>query len=222
MAYDLEEQEQLDTLKAWWKQYGNLITWLLIIVLSVYAAWTGWKNYQNAQSSQASQLYDELQKSIVAKDNVKVQRAANDLIEKFTRTSYAPMAALSAAKSAFDSNDLKLAKSQLQWVVDHSNVVEYKALAQLRLAGIALDEKAYDAGLTLLSGEFPAELAGNVLDRKGDLYLAQNKVHEARVAYQASLEKIKDKNPGRKLIQIKLDAIGGAVENNVATNAVGK
>lgn len=222
MAYDLEEQEQLDTLKAWWKQYGNLITWLLIIVLSGYAAWTGWKNYQNAQSSQASQLYDELQKSIVAKDNVKVQRAANDLIEKFTRTSYAPMAALSAAKSAFDSNDLKTAKSQLRWVVDHSSVVEYKALAQLRLAGIALDEKAYDEGLTLLSGEFPAELAGNVLDRKGDLYLAQNKVHEARVAYQASLEKIKDKNPGRKLIQIKLDAIGGSVENNVATNAVGK
>jgi predicted negative regulator of RcsB-dependent stress response len=222
MAYDLEEQEQLDTLKAWWKQYGNLVTWLLVIILSAYAAWTGWHNYQNGQSTQASQLYDELQKSIAAKDNVKVQRAANDLIEKFTRTSYAPMAALSAAKSAFDSNDLKTAKSQLHWVIDHSSVDEYKTLAKLRLAGVALDEKAYDEGLSLLAGEFSAEFTGDILDRKGDLYLAQNKISEARTAYQSALEKIKDKNPGRKLIQIKLDAIGGVDVNKVAVNAAGK
>lgn len=222
MAYDLEEQEQLDTLKAWWKQYGNLVTWLLVVVLSCYAAWTGWKNYQNGQASQASQLYEEVQKSVSAKDNVKVQRAANDLIEKFARTSYAPMAALSAAKSAFDASDLKTSKSQLRWVIDHSSVEEYKALAKLRLAGIALDEKAYSEGLSLLSGEFPVEFAANVLDRKGDLYLAENKVPEARTAYQSALEKMKDKNPGRKLIQVKLDAIGGAIENKVATNAADK
>ncbi|MCX7219916.1 MAG: tetratricopeptide repeat protein, partial [Burkholderiales bacterium] len=153
MAYDLEEQEQLDTLKAWWKQYGNLVTWILIVALSSYAAWTAWNTYQGNQSTQASQLYDELQKSIVAKDNVKVQRTAGDLLEKFPRTAYAPMAALSAAKSAFDANDLKGSKIQLHWVLDHSSVDEYKFLAKLRLAGIALDEKTYDEGLALLSAE---------------------------------------------------------------------
>ena len=222
MAYDLEEQEQIDTLKAWWKQYGNLVTWLLIVALSSYAAWTGWRNYQVGQSTQASQLYDELQKAILAKDNAKVQRAATDLIEKFTRTSYAPMAALSAAKSAFDLNDLKTAKSQLHWVIDHSSVEEYKALARIRLAGIALDEKAYEEGLTLLAGEFPAELAGNAFDRKADIYVAQNKLVDARTAYQVALEKIKDKNPGRQLIQIKLDALGGAIESKVAANVGAK
>ena len=222
MAYDLEEQEQLDTLKAWWKQYGNLVTWLLIVVLSSYAAWTGWRNYQVGQSTQASQLYDELQKSIIAKDNAKVQRVTSDLIEKFSRTSYPPMAALAAAKSAFDSNDLKTAKSQLHWVIGHSSVSEYKALARIRLAGIALDEKNYDEGLALLAGDFPAEFVGSVFDRKGDLYLAQNKFVEARAAYQSALEKIKDKNPGRKLVQIKLDAIGGASESKVAINAAAK
>lgn len=222
MAYDLEEQEQLDTLKAWWKQYGNLVTWLLVVVLSSYAAWTGWRNYQAGQSTQASQLFDELQKSILAKDNVKVQRATTDLIEKFTRTSYAPMAALAAAKSAFDTNDLKTAKLQLQWVIDHSSVEEYKTLARIRLAGIALDEKAYDVGLSLLTGEFSADFASNAFDRKGDLYVAQNKLVEARSAYRSALEKIKDKNPGRQLIQIKLDAIGGSNESKVAVNAGGK
>lgn len=222
MAYDLEEQEQLDTLKAWWKQYGNLVTWLLIIVLSAYAAWTGWNTYQSNQSTQASQLYDGLQKSMAAKDNAKVQRAASDLMEKFVRTSYAPMAALAAAKSAFEADDKKTAKTQLQWVIDHSSVDEYKTLAKIRLAGIALDEKAFDEGLSLLAGDFSAEFAGDVADRKGDIYYAQNKLIEARVAYQAALSQMSEKNPGRQLIQIKLDAIGGAAENKLATNAAGK
>ena len=222
MAYDLEEQEQLDTLKAWWKQYGNLVTWILVVALSSYAAWTAWGNYQNGQSNQASKLYDELQKSVDAKDNQKVQRTATDLIEKFSRTAYAPMAALQAAKTAFESGDMKVAKNQLHWVVDHSSIAEYKSIAKFRLSGIALDEKAYDEGLSLLSGEFSDELAGLVLDRKGDLYLAQNKIGEAKVAYQAALEKIKDKNPGYKLIQIKLDALGGSEEKKAVVDGAGK
>ncbi|MFZ6644253.1 YfgM family protein [Undibacterium sp. TJN25] len=217
MAYDLEEQEQLDTLKAWWKQYGNLVTWLLIICLTAFAGWTYWNNYQSGQALQASQLYEELQKAAQAKDNAKVQRAAGDLIDKFGKTAYAPMAALSAAKSAFDANDLKAAKARLQWVVDQSGSDEYKALAGIRLAGIALDEKAYDEGLKLLAGDFPAEFAGEVADRKGDIYTAQNKMTEARTAYQTALEKTNEKNPGRQLIQLKLEAIGGTAAAKVAS-----
>ncbi|HTD02372.1 tetratricopeptide repeat protein [Undibacterium sp.] len=217
MAYDLEEQEQLDTLKAWWKQYGNLITWLLIICLTAFAGWTYWNNYRSGQAAQASLLYEELQKSVQAKDNAKVQRAAGDLIEKFGKTAYAPMAALSAAKSAFEANDLKVAKAQLQWVIDHDSAEEYKALAKIRLAGVALDEKAYDEGLKLLSGEFAAEFAGDVADRQGDIYAAQNKIAEARAAYQTALEKTNEKNPGRQLIQLKLEAIGGTAAAKVAS-----
>ncbi|MES2106249.1 MAG: tetratricopeptide repeat protein [Pseudomonadota bacterium] len=217
MAYDLEEQEQLDTLKAWWKQYGNLITWLLIICLTAFAGWTYWNNYQSGQAAQASLLYEELQKSAQARDNAKVQRAAGDLIEKFGKTAYAPMAALSAAKSAFEANDLKAAKAQLQWVIDHDSTEEYKALARIRLAGVALDEKAYDEGLKLLSAEFSAEFAGEVADRQGDIYAAQNKIAEARTAYQAALDKTNEKNPGRQLIQLKLEAIGGTAAAKVAS-----
>ena len=210
MAYDHDEQEQLDTLKAWWNQYGNLVTWLLIIALSVYAGWTGWIYYQRNQAIQASQLYDELQKAVGAKDQTKVQRAATDMQDKFDRTPYAQMSALAAAKSAYDAGDLKTAKAQLQWVIDNGREDEYKAVAKVRLAGILLDEKAYDDGLKLLSGDFPAEFAGIVADRKGDILVAQEKVAEARAAYQLALEKTDQKNPGRQLIQLKLDAIGGA------------
>ena len=210
MAYDLEEQEQLATFKAWWNQYGNLVTWLLTIALAGYAAWSGWNYYQRNQSTQASQLYVELQNAVTAKDNAKVQRAAADMQERFGRTGYAQMSALVAAKSAFDANDLKAAKAQLQWVIDKGADDEYKAIAKIRLAGILLDEKAFDAGLALLSGEFPVQFAAEVADRKGDLLFAQNKLVEARTAYATALEKSEQKNPGRQLIQLKLDALGGA------------
>jgi len=213
MAYDLEEQEQLASLKAWWNQYGNLVTWLLIIGLASYAAWTGWNLYQRNQSAQASQLYEELQKAVSAKDNARVLRAASDMEDRFGRAAYAQMGALAAAKSAFEANDLKAASAQLQWVVDHGRDEEYKAIAKIRLAGIYLDEKNYDDGLKILSGTFPPAFESAVADRKGDILAAQNKVEEARSAYQLALEKMDRKNPGRQLVQLKLDAIGGAAKN---------
>ncbi|CAN5406139.1 tetratricopeptide repeat protein [soil metagenome] len=209
MAYDLEEQEQIATIKAWWNQYGNLITWILIAVMSCYAGWAGWKMYQRNQAGQASQLYDEMQKAVAAKDNNKVQRVASDMEAQFSRVAYAQMSALTAAKSAFDANDLKTAKAQLQWVIENGLDEDYKSIAKIRLAGIHLDEKAYDEGLKLLGGEFPSQFAGSVADRKGDILAAQNKIEEARSAYQSALDKSDEKNPGRQLIQLKLDSLGG-------------
>jgi predicted negative regulator of RcsB-dependent stress response len=210
MAYDLEEQEQIETLKSWWKQYGNLVTWLLIAALGAYAAWSGWNYYQRSQAAQAGQLYDEITRAVTAKDTARVLRGAADMREKFSRTAYAEMAALTAAKAAFDANDLNGAKAQLQWVVDSGRDEEYRALARIRLAGVLLDEKAYDEGLKLLSADVPVAFAGALADRRGDLLMAQNKVAEARAAYQEALQKSDAKSPGRQLIQLKLDAIGGA------------
>lgn len=209
MAYDLEEQEQLATLKAWWKQYGNLVTWVVVAALAAYAGWSGWNYYQREQASKAAVLYEEIVKAVDGKDQAKVSRAADDMRERYGRTPYASMGALLAARSAFESGDLKSAKAYLQWVIDQSSGEEYQALARLRLAGLLLDEKAYEEGLKLLSGSFPEQFAGLVADRRGDLLFAQDKIDEARAAYQAALEKTDAKNPARQLIQLKLDALGG-------------
>ena len=210
MAYDLEEQEQLASLQDFWKKWGNLLTWLVIIVLGAYAGYQFWNKYQRDESAKASALYDQLQESVVAKDNAKTQRAAADLKAQYKRTAYASLGALAAAKSAFDANDLKAAKAHLQFVVDNGND-EQKAIGKLRLAGVLLDEKAYDEGLKLLAGAFPPAFGGAVADRKGDILVAQNKIAEARVAYQAALDAMDKQHPGRQLVQIKLEAIGGTV-----------
>jgi predicted negative regulator of RcsB-dependent stress response len=211
MAYDLEEQEQLAELKAFWNKFGNMITWLLIIVLGAYSGYKYWNYYQANQASAASSLYEDIAKAIAAKDNAKVQRIASDLESKYGSTAYAPMGALVAAKSAFDSNDLKTAKAKLAWIIEHGNA-EYKSIAKLRMAGVLLDEKAYDEAHKVLATEFLPQFLGAVSDRKGDVLVAQNKIADARTAYQAALDAMDEKNPGRNLVQLKLDAIGGSTK----------
>lgn len=210
MAYDLEEQEQIANFKAFWNRFGNLISWVLIIALGSYAGYNFWNSHQRGKAAEASGLYDQMFEAAQANDNAKVQRMAADIESKYDSTAYAQMAALAAAKTAFDANDLKAAKAQLQWAADHGND-EYKSIARLRLSGVLLDEKAYDQALTLLNGDFLPQFAAEVADRKGDVLVAQNKLAEARTAYQAALEKMDKKHPGRQIVQIKLEAIGGTV-----------
>jgi predicted negative regulator of RcsB-dependent stress response len=208
MAYDLEEQEQIATFKAFWSKYGNLITWVLILALGSFAAYNFWKSHSRKQTVEASALYDEQTDALVAKDNAKSQRIASDIQSKYKRTVYAQMSALAAAKTAFEANDLKTAQTQLQWVIDNGND-EYKSLAQLRLAGVLLDEKNFDGALKLLNGKFLPQFAAEVADRKGDVLVAQNKIADARAAYVAALAAMGPKHPGSQLVRIKLEAIGG-------------
>ncbi|MBS7405404.1 MAG: tetratricopeptide repeat protein [Oxalobacter sp.] len=208
MAYDLEEQEQLESIKAWWKKHGNWITWVLIIALGCYAAYAYWGYYQRKQAAQASQLYYEMQNAVMADDNERALRVAKDTQEKFGSTAYAPMVTLVAAKMAYEDNNTDVAKEQLKWVVDNAKQDGYKAIARIRLAGILLDEKAYDEGLSLLSANFPTAFASLVEDRKGDFYVAQNRLDEARTAYRTALDKADQNDPGRQLIQLKLEDLG--------------
>lgn len=209
MAYDLEEQEKLAALKAWWKQYGNLLIWLVIVVLAVYTAWTVWGNYQRKQAEQASQLYYEMQNAVQSNDNERAQRIAVDMQEKFGSTAYAAMTNLVAARLAVDFKEANTAKERLKWVTDHGKEEGYKAIARIRLAEILLDEKQFAEAQAVLTAEFPEAFSSVAKDRMGDVYYAQGKLDEARKYYQAALSAAAPDDPGKALIQLKLDDLGG-------------
>lgn len=210
MAYDLEEQEQLESLKAWWNQYGNVITWVLIAGLLAFAAWGGWNYWKRTQARDAALLYEQVTKAADARDADRVKRAATDLESKFGGSAYGPMSALVAAKTLYDAGDLAGAKAQLQWAIDHGDG-EYAHLARVRLAGVLLDEKAYDQGLALLKEDPPAPFVALYADRRGDLLAAQDKRDGARTAYRLALDKLGAGDAGmRQVIQFKLDALGTA------------
>lgn len=210
MAYDLEEQEQLENIKAWWRQYGNFLTWLLIACLLAFAAWNGWNYWQRKQAGEAALLYEQVMKAAESRDVERTKRAAGDLEQKFGKTAYGQMSAMVAAKVLYDAGDLAGAKTHLQWAVDHGDG-EYVHLARVRLAGVLLDEKAYDQGLALLKDEPPAPFVSLYADRRGDLLAAQDKRDEARAAYQKALDKMGAGDASmRQIIQFKLDALGTA------------
>ncbi len=213
MSYDLQEQEQLDAFKAWWKAHGNWISGALSIVLAAVLAYQGWSWYQLRQSAQASALYEQFERASAAKDPAKARDLAGSLIEQYGSTVYASLAALRSAKAQIDSGDRNAAKAQLRWVVEHAAQKELALLARVRLAGVLLDEKTYDEALAVLKVDVPDSFASEFADRRGDILIAQGKPQEARAAYSEALAKAGAQQPLRALIQLKLDAlpaVGGA------------
>jgi len=207
MAYDLEEQEQLATIKAWWERWGNLVLTAATVVLLAIAVFNGWRWYERHEAGNAGALYDEFLSAVEGGDLARKKELAGTLIERYGRTVYAPMAALQIAKVNFEAGDRGAAQAQLRWVIDKSGHPELVQIARLRLAGILLDEKAYDQALQMLSGDVPPSLVASFADRRGDVLIAMGKVDEARTAYQEALDKADGQHPLRPIIQLKLDAL---------------
>lgn len=206
--YDLEEQEQIDSLRAWWGMYGNLVTALVTAASLAVVGWQGWNWYQNGQAAKASAVYGVLEQAVQVGDAQRIKAAAGELAEKYASTHYAALGALQAAQHSFLAGDLKTAKVQLTWIVENGKD-EIRDLARLRLAAILLDEQAYEmAASTLSAAPVPAFMARQQ-ELLGDLHAAQGKRDEAKTAYRAALEKAGDKaGSGRELLQQKLDALG--------------
>jgi len=208
-SYDLEEQEQLAELKAFWKQYGTLIALALAAAALVFAAWRVWVWYQGSQAAQASVVYGELQKAATANDAKKVRDLAGALIEQYPRSAYAPLGALVSGKVHFAGGDLKTARAQLAWAVENARDPGVQALARLRLANVLIDEKAFDEALKVLGTKPEPALEALFEDARGDVLAAQGKPAEARTAYAGALAKLKPgEDAARELVQLKLDGLG--------------
>lgn len=207
MAYDLEEQEQLATIKAWWERWGNLVLTTVTVVLLAIAAFNGWRWYERHEAGNAGVLYEEFVGALDGSDVGRKKELAGTLIERYGRTVYAPMAALQIAKVNFEAGDMGAARAQLRWVIDKSGHAELVQIARLRLAGILLDEKAHDEALKLLSGDVPEALMASFADRRGDVLMAMGRAEDARAAYREALDKAGGQHPMRQIIQLKLDAL---------------
>lgn len=208
-TYDLDEQERLDELKAWWKRWGNLVMVGLAVVIAVAAGWRYWQNRVATQSLEAATVYEQLTQSLAANDAKASREAGAMLIDQYKGTAYAPRAALLLAKLNVGAKDLKSAQAQLEWAAANSKEPALRDLARLRLAGVQLDQKQYDAALKTLSATHSDAFAFRFHDLKGDVLLAQAKPAEARAAYQAAFGKMAEDNPYRNIVELKLDALGG-------------
>lgn len=218
-AYDLEEQEQLDELKTWWKRYSSVVTAILFAATVGLAGWQGWDWWQRNQAAQASAIFGSLQQAARQNDAKRVRELAGELIDKYAGSSYAVMGALLSARVQMDNGDGKNAQAQLSWAATHAKDVGLRDLARLRLAVVLLDQKAFDEALKQLAIAPSASFVARYAELRGDILAAQGKPAEAVTAYTAGIEKLDtlvNKDDAamhaayRDLLITKRDALGAA------------
>jgi predicted negative regulator of RcsB-dependent stress response len=207
---DLQEQEQLDALKAFWKQYGNLITWVLVLALGAFAAWNAWNYYQRDQALKAGAMFDELDRAAQAGDAEKAARVFADLQSRYPGTTYAAQGGLLAARVQFDKGQADGAKASLNWVAEKASEDELRSIARLRLAGLLLEAKQFDEALKQIDAAKALGFEALAADRRGDVLQAQGKPAEAVAAYQAAWKAMDEKTEYRRLVEFKLTALGAA------------
>jgi predicted negative regulator of RcsB-dependent stress response len=217
---DLQEQEQVDALKAFWDKYGNLIMWTVTLVLAVFAGYSYWTKMQRDKAGQASTLYGEMQRAADAGDDKRAAQIFGDMKSKAPKTTYTQFGGLLAAKAQADKGDTANATANLQWVAENGNE-ENAAVAHLRLAGLLADAKKYDDALKELALVKPAAFAPLVSDRRGDIDLARGQKDAATKSYKAAYDALPETAQYRLLLDAKLTALGAAPAASAASAASG-
>lgn len=208
MAYMHEDQERIDGLKAWWGRYGNAITIVLTVALMTAGAVKAWQFYQQKQAQQAADLYALLKQVQTSNDANKINDAAQLLTEGYPSSGYATRAALLAAQADVQAGNMQRAIQHLQWIIDHAKETEMHDIARLRISGILLDQGKHDEALRILSAGHNEAFSGLFLDRKGDIQVAAQKISEARLSYQAAIDKLSRGTNYHNIVQMKLDGLG--------------
>lgn len=213
-SYDLEEQEQLEELKTWWKLHGTIVTAVIVALAVAVVGWQAWQWWQRSQSTGAAQLYANVQQALTQQDVKRTRLLAGELIDKYSGTSYAGMAAMLAGKALLESGDLKSAEAQFGWAAENAKDSNLRDLARLRQSIVLAEEKSYDAALQLLAVPPAPSFMPRYLEVRGDILATQGKAAEARSAYDEAIKQFEETRkaeglpagPYRDILQAKRDA----------------
>ncbi len=206
--YDLEEQEQIAALKAFWKEYGRLVIAGVSAFVIGVAGVQGWRYYQRTTAEQASGLYAKLEDAVNKGDANEIRAMGTEIQSRFGSTAYASMAALVMAKTEYEDGKVESAAKQLEWALEHAKSEDVRAIARLRLAAVMLDQNKHEQAIKLLDAPVTDAFTPLYSDLRGDILVGQGKVAEARAAYQQALDKSPPASTWRSIVQLKLDALG--------------
>lgn len=207
-VYDLEEQENIEALKAWWNQYGRLVIAAALAFVVGVAGIQGWRYYKEKQANASARVYLNLDEAAKVGDAEKTASLAKELQDQYGGTTYAPRGAMLAAKVWVDKGDREKAAELLQWAAANAKDPALAALANLRLSAVLLDLKRYDEAIKAVLNPPTEQFAALFADARGDVLAAQGKKDEARGAYQIALDKLPKTNAYRNVVEIKRDGLG--------------
>ena len=207
MAAHLEEQQELDNFKYFWKSTGRWLFALLIAAALGYLGYTMYKSHKASQSQEAAEVLAKIVDKMQAKaSQAEVNAELANLQQNYSDSIAAAQATLMAAATEYDARRYDVAEGHLNWVLQNQKAPLVQALAAQRLGIVLLQQKKYDAAIAALSTKVEADFEPLLLEAKGDVYAAQNKTKEAAQSYQQALEKLPKDAIERELLQMKLDS----------------
>lgn len=216
MSVHLTEEEQLEVLKRWWRDYGKFIIAAVVVAIGAYFAWNAWQDQQRAKAEAASASYEDLLKIVNVEqgkeltdaDKATAQHLAAELKEGDSKSLYAHNAAFFLAKMAVTEGNLENAVTELRWILTQDPDPATEQLANLRLARVLLAQESYDDALSLVQNPPTAGFVAEYAEVHGDILKAKGDIDAARTAYEKALASTPQQQQERfMLIQMKLDDI---------------
>lgn len=186
MAYSIEEEQEINQLKDWWKENGKTIIVAFILGVGGMFGWRYWQSHQAEQIAQASAQYDALIYSAQQDEQAK-KANIEQFVQANSKTAYAVFALLDEAKKATEKQDFAAAKLNLNQALTQSQDEVLTSIVALRLSAVQFQLGQLDNALTTLNqvkGESfnarKAILTGDIQVAKGDKVAAKNSFEQAQ------------------------------------------
>lgn len=205
MDYAMTENDQVEQLKKWWHEYGTAaIVGILIAIIGGFS-WHGWQQHREKVLAHASVRYEQLLTNIVNGETDVAAEQANRLMDRYSHTPYAQLAAMQLARLAVYENNFPIAEEKLRWLIKHGNNDALRAVAKIRLARVLLADKKPEEALDVLASNNNKAYAAAAEAVKGDILVSMGKTVEAKQAYQNALKAFPAIEVMQPLLQMKLD-----------------
>ena len=214
MSVHLSEEEQLEVLKRWWKDYGRTVIIAVLVAVVGYFGYTTWQDQKRQKIEKASEVYEQLLKLANAEpgkvltdsDKATIKHLAGELKDGNSKSLYAHSAAFFLAKLAVEEGSLDAAVNELKWVLSAQPEAATEQLARLRLARVLTAQKAFDDALAQLSPEPAAAFTSEYAEVRGDVLKLQGDLDAARTAFEKALAATDPQQQERfMLLQMKVD-----------------
>lgn len=197
------EQEELEKLKEWWKNYGGALVVGIVLGLALLFGNKYWTQYREEQSAAASDLYAQMLQQVKESKTDAARDSGAKLRDEYASTPYGGMAALMLARLSVEANDVAAARAQLEWAIANATDEAVRHTARLRLGRLHIAEGQHEAALALVQNDAPG-FAADYLELKGDAYAGMKKYDEARAAYSDALRQLPPQASGRGMLEMKL------------------
>jgi predicted negative regulator of RcsB-dependent stress response len=202
------EEQQLEAIKKWFARYGNLLSWIVLVIAVICSLIVYWQHHQEVRREQASEHYISLITALEQQDEPTVKGEGDILLQQYPKSPYAVLSAFALALEDMKDNDFTQAETHLRWVLDHSQLADFKALAKIRLMRLLMAQNKLDQAIELYSEDEADGFLPLMAELRGDILFEQKELAAARTAYEKAYTSAMEEGMYGPLLKLKMEELG--------------